>query len=87
MLSGVGDAACDRQAMQAVNDRLVREDDRLIMLSDPPFDGDSLDPGYIKGYLPGVHETEGNTHTLPHGLCRQPPAWGRENTHTSYCKA
>ena len=38
---------------------LVRHDDRLILLFDPPFDKTSLDPGYVKGYLPGVRENGG----------------------------
>jgi cellobiose phosphorylase len=59
VLSGVGDPERDRQAMQAVNEHLVREADRLVMLLDPPFDGDSLDPGYLQGYLPGVRENGG----------------------------
>ena len=42
-----------------MNDRLVRRDASLIQLFDPPFDKSSLDPGYIKGYLPGVRENGG----------------------------
>jgi cyclic beta-1,2-glucan synthetase len=42
--------------MAAVEQHLVREDLRLIMLLTPPFDAGDLDPGYIKGYLPGVRE-------------------------------
>jgi len=34
----------------------VRERERLIMLLTPPFDRGTHDPGYIKGYLPGVRE-------------------------------
>ncbi|MDX6330181.1 MAG: cyclic beta,2-glucan synthetase, partial [Streptomycetaceae bacterium] len=36
--------------------RLVRRADRQIRLFDPPFDKSSLNPGYIKGYVPGVRE-------------------------------
>ena len=46
-------------AMQAVDDQLVRRDDALIQLLDPPFDQSDLDPGYIKGYVPGVRENGG----------------------------
>jgi len=48
----------DRQAtaMAAVHDQLVSEELRLVRLLTPPFDGEELDPGYIKGYLPGVRE-------------------------------
>src|SRR5437667_8976607 len=46
-------------AMDNVAQRLVRDDDRLIQLLDPPFDKSSLEPGYIKGYVPGVRENGG----------------------------
>ena len=55
-LSGAARADRARQAMQSVNEKLVREDARLIMLLAPPFDHSTHDPGYIKGYLPGVRE-------------------------------
>jgi cyclic beta-1,2-glucan synthetase len=45
--------------MEAVADRLVRFDDRLILLFTPPFDKTEHDPGYIKGYLPGIRENGG----------------------------
>jgi len=45
--------------MQSVDRRLVRTDAGLIQLFDPPFDKSSLDPGYIKGYIPGVRENGG----------------------------
>ncbi len=48
-----------RAAMQSVDDRLVRRDLRLIQLLDPPFDATGLEPGYIKGYPPGVRENGG----------------------------
>ncbi|MCB0093805.1 MAG: hypothetical protein KDE54_38225, partial [Caldilineaceae bacterium] len=47
------------QAMHAVLERLVRWDDRLILLFTPPFDKTNKDPGYIKGYLPGIRENGG----------------------------
>jgi cyclic beta-1,2-glucan synthetase len=48
----------DRQtvAMRSLEQHLVREDARLLMLLTPPFDKTEKDPGYIKGYLPGVRE-------------------------------
>ncbi|MEO8478700.1 MAG: glucoamylase family protein [Gemmatimonadota bacterium] len=48
----------DRQAtaMEALQTHLVSDELRLIRLLTPPFDGGELDPGYIKGYLPGVRE-------------------------------
>ena len=45
--------------MQAVDERLIRRDAGLIQLFDPPFDQSSLNPGYIKGYFPGVRENGG----------------------------
>jgi cyclic beta-1,2-glucan synthetase len=42
-----------------VDEHLVRRDARLIRLLDPPFDKSDLEPGYIKGYLPGVRENGG----------------------------
>ena len=47
------------QAMEAVLERLVRPDDGLILLFTPPFDKTPRDPGYIKGYLPGIRENGG----------------------------
>jgi len=59
VLSGAGNPDRSARAMQAVNDRLVRPDAKLIQLLDPPFDKSELDPGYIKGYVPGVRENGG----------------------------
>ena len=59
MISGAGDPQRSRQAMEAVDERLVRRDAGLIQLFDPPFDKSSLNPGYIKGYIPGVRENGG----------------------------
>jgi cellobiose phosphorylase len=59
VLSGAGDAERARMAMRAVDRRLVRRDQRLVQLLDPPFDKSDLDPGYIKGYVPGVRENGG----------------------------
>ncbi len=52
-----GDRA--RAGMKAVAERLLRPQDRLMQLFDPPFDKSALEPGYIKGYLPGVRENGG----------------------------
>jgi len=48
-----------RQAMQAVQDKLVRADDGMIALFTPPFDKTALEPGYIKGYPAGMRENGG----------------------------
>jgi len=59
VLSGAGSAERTSMAMQAVNARLVLPDAALIQLLDPPFDKSPMDPGYIKGYVPGVRENGG----------------------------
>ncbi len=59
VLSGAGDPDRSRQGMDAVYARLVRRDHGLIQLLDPPFDTSDMDPGYIKGYVPGVRENGG----------------------------
>ncbi len=59
VISGAGNPQRARQALQAVDQRLVRRHAGLIQLFDPPFDHSSLNPGYIKGYIPGVRENGG----------------------------
>ena len=59
VLSGAADPERARRAMNAVDARLVRRQDALIQLLDPPFDKSDLDPGYIRGYVPGVRENGG----------------------------
>jgi cellobiose phosphorylase len=59
VLSGAGDAVRSHTAMEAVDRLLVRRDHGLIQLLDPPFDTSDLNPGYIKGYVPGVRENGG----------------------------
>lgn len=59
------DAERTDQALQAVFQRLVSNKDRVVALFAPPFDRTSLDPGYIKGYVPGVRENGGQyTHAV-----------------------
>ena len=45
--------------MNGVDHQLVRPRDSLILLLIPPFDRTHHDPGYIKGYLPGIRENGG----------------------------
>jgi cyclic beta-1,2-glucan synthetase len=59
ILSGAGDPARSLQALKEADDRLVLNDEKIIRLLDPAFDITSLDPGYIKGYVPGVRENGG----------------------------
>jgi cyclic beta-1,2-glucan synthetase len=59
ILSGGGDPQRATQAMQSVSEHLVRPSQRLVLLFTPPFDKTLRDPGYIKGYPPGVRENGG----------------------------
>jgi cellobiose phosphorylase len=59
VLSRAGGDERSREAMEAVDRHLVRRDHGLIQLLDPPFDQSTLNPGYIKGYVPGVRENGG----------------------------
>jgi cellobiose phosphorylase len=59
VISGAADPARAEQAMASVEERLVHLDSKLIQLFDPPFDRGSLQPGYIKGYVPGIRENGG----------------------------
>jgi cyclic beta-1,2-glucan synthetase len=56
VISGGADADRGRKAMESVHERLVRPGEGIIRLLDPPFDDGPHDPGYIKGYLPGIRE-------------------------------
>ncbi|WP_212624900.1 glucoamylase family protein [Pseudomonas sp. PP3] len=59
VLSGAGSAERQIKAMQALDQHLIKRDIRAVLLLDPPFDKGALDPGYIKGYVPGVRENGG----------------------------
>ena len=59
VISGASDQYRAGRAMKAVDEYLVRRGDGLIILFTPPFDKSKLDPGYIKGYVPGVRENGG----------------------------
>ncbi|MDY0226440.1 MAG: glucoamylase family protein [Desulfomicrobium apsheronum] len=59
VLSGVGDTKRTDTAMQSLDTHLVRREHGLVQLLDPPFDTSELNPGYIKGYVPGVRENGG----------------------------
>jgi cellobiose phosphorylase len=59
VLSGAGDAERSRMAMDAMDRGLVSRDHALIQLLAPPFDKSAMNPGYIKGYVPGVRENGG----------------------------
>ncbi len=59
VLSGAADPGRGARAMAAVDQHLVNRRDGLILLLTPPFDRIPRDPGYIKGYVPGIRENGG----------------------------
>lgn len=59
VISGGGDSQRAELAMESMTDHLVSWEDGLIKLLTPPFDDGDAEPGYIKGYLPGVRENGG----------------------------
>jgi cellobiose phosphorylase len=56
VISAAGDPRRQAQAMESLEAQLVNDDAGLLLLLTPPFDKTPKDPGYIKGYLPGVRE-------------------------------
>jgi cellobiose phosphorylase len=59
VLSGAGNVHRQHLAMQSLDTHLVDRNIKLIKLLTPSFDSSSLNPGYIKGYVPGVRENGG----------------------------
>ena len=59
VLSGASDPARAKQAMASLDRHLVKREAGLIQLLEPPFDKTPHDPGYIRGYVPGVRENGG----------------------------
>lgn len=59
VLSGAGDKDRTMQSLLKVVEYLVKKQSNLILLLTPPFDKMTKDPGYIKGYVPGVRENGG----------------------------
>jgi len=59
ILSGAGDSKRATEAMEAVDKHLIHRDSKLIQLFSPPFDHSAMNPGYIRGYMPGVRENGG----------------------------
>ncbi len=59
VLSGINNPERSRIAMNSLDQYLVSRESGLIKLLDPPFDKSDMNPGYIKGYVPGVRENGG----------------------------
>ena len=72
VLSGAAPTARAERAMAAVDEFLVRRGDGLVLLFTPPFDRSDVDPGYVKGYLPGIRENGGQ---YTHGAIWSVLAW------------
>ena len=59
IISGVANAEKAKKVIKSLEKHLISEEDGLIRLLYPPFDKTEKDPGYIKGYVPGVRENGG----------------------------
>ena len=59
VISGAADPERARRAMKSVGEYLIRAGDELAVLLTPPFNRAEPDPGYIRGYVPGVRENGG----------------------------
>jgi cyclic beta-1,2-glucan synthetase len=72
VISGAGDPSRAARAMANVESQLVRPDIGLVLLFTPPFDQTPQDPGYIKGYPPGIRENGGQyTHAATWAVIAQ----------------
>jgi len=59
VISGAADKERAAEAMKSLEHYLIKEDNGMILLLTPPFSKSTLEPGYIKGYVPGVRENGG----------------------------
>jgi cellobiose phosphorylase len=59
VISGAGRPSRVQEAMEALERNLVKEDKGIVLLLTPAFNNSKLEPGYIKGYVPGVRENGG----------------------------
>ena len=59
VISGAAEPARAKRAMAAVDENLISRENGLALLFTPPFDKTPLEPGYIKGYPPGIRENGG----------------------------
>ncbi len=66
LITGGGDPERAKTAMQSLETHLIKKEDKLVLLFTPAFDHSPHDPGYIKGYLPGVRENGGQ---YTHAAC------------------
>lgn len=74
VISGAADPSRSSIALNSAIERLIKAKENLILLLTPPFDKTTHDPGYIKGYPPGVRENGGQ---YTHGSAWLPMAFAR----------
>jgi cyclic beta-1,2-glucan synthetase len=74
VISGAGDAARSRRAMDSAESHLVREQDQMVLLFTPPLDHSQPNPGYVMGYPPGLRENGGQ---YTHGSLWMALSWAR----------
>lgn len=83
VISGAADPARAAKAMAAMDDQLIRRHDRLALLFAPPFDRTELDPGYVKGYPPGLRENGGQ---YTHAAIWSVMAWSQQGEGDRACE-
>jgi cyclic beta-1,2-glucan synthetase len=91
VISGMGDAERSTQALQSVEQHLVKQFDQaqegseagMVLLFTPAFDKTPHDPGYIKGYVPGVRENGGQ---YTHGSLWMPLAYAMRGEGEKACR-
>jgi cyclic beta-1,2-glucan synthetase len=66
VICGLGNPERARRAVTSADETLLRRSDQLCLLLAPPFDRSLIDPGYIKGYVPGARENGGH---YSHAAC------------------
>ncbi|NGP76550.1 glycosyltransferase 36 [Balneolaceae bacterium YR4-1] len=59
VISGAATPEKAAKALESAEKHLISESDGLIRLLVPPFESTEKNPGYIKGYMPGVRENGG----------------------------
>ncbi|GAB2539411.1 GH36-type glycosyl hydrolase domain-containing protein [Rhodanobacter koreensis] len=74
VMAGAADQQHAAQAMASVDKLLVDHPNQIARLFTPPFDHAKENPGYIKGYPPGVRENGGQ---YTHGATWSIFAWAR----------
>jgi cyclic beta-1,2-glucan synthetase len=85
VISGVADKERAERAMNEVSRQLIEPERRLLLLFTPPFDAGPLQPGYIKGYLPGIRENGGQYTHAATWVVKALATLGRANdAHAAY---